>query len=110
MTQQEDPTPKVAQAGMSALNHPVRRQILRLLIEADKPLSPRELSKAVEKQLSGVSYHVRLLARCGAIELIRATPVRGSMQHFYSPASEFVSTPWVAVTLGVPNAGDVEAP
>ena len=30
-----------------------------------------------------LSYHVRILAHCGAIELVRTEQVRGSNQHFY---------------------------
>jgi hypothetical protein len=38
--------------------------------------------------LSNVSYHVRILVNCRAIELARARPVRGSVQHFYRLAIE----------------------
>jgi DNA-binding transcriptional ArsR family regulator len=101
MAKQLDPAPDVTQAGLTALRHPLRRTLLRLLIESQTPTSPRELSVAVSKPLSNVSYHVRVLADCAAVILVDTMPVRGSMQHFYEPASEFVSTPWVAANLGL---------
>jgi DNA-binding transcriptional ArsR family regulator len=99
MAKQLDPAPDTTQAGLTALRHPLRRELLRLLIESQTPTSPSELSVVVGKPLSTVSYHVRVLADCAAVTLVDTMPVRGSMQHFYEPASGFVSTPWVAATL-----------
>jgi DNA-binding transcriptional ArsR family regulator len=73
-----------------ALRHPLRRQILRDMGDKDR-ISPRELSERLRQPLSNVSYHVRVLADCGAIALVDTAPVRGSMQHFYSPEIE---EPW----------------
>src|SRR5882757_7941262 len=73
-----------------ALRHPLRRQILRAMVEQD-PISPRQISDELHEPLSNVSYHVRVLADCGAVTLVDTTPVRGSMQHFYSPSIE---EPW----------------
>src|SRR6185503_18251471 len=67
-----------------ALRHPLRRQILRAMAEQD-PISPRQISDELRQPLSNVSYHVRVLADCGAVTLVDTAPVRGSMQHFYSP-------------------------
>jgi DNA-binding transcriptional ArsR family regulator len=67
-----------------ALRHPLRRRILRAM--AGKPaISPRELSTALQQPLSNVSYHVRVLAECSAVALVRTKDVRGSLQHFYLP-------------------------
>lgn len=99
MAEQLDPTSDATQDGLSALNHPLRRQLLRLLIEADEPTSPRELAITLDKTLTKVSYHVRVLARCGAVSLIRTEPARGSIQHLYVATPEFVSIPWVAANL-----------
>lgn len=70
---------------LGALRHPLRREILRLMAERE-PTSPRELSTTLSQPLSNVSYHVRVLASCGALELVGTKQVRGSMQHFYRPA------------------------
>jgi DNA-binding transcriptional ArsR family regulator len=67
------------------LKHPLRRDLLRLMIDAE-PTSPRDLAKRVNRPLSNVAYHIRVLKICGAFELVKKTPVRGSIQHFYRAA------------------------
>jgi DNA-binding transcriptional ArsR family regulator len=88
-----------------ALRHPLRRQILRTMAAQD-PISPRQISDALREPLSNVSYHVRVLADCGAVTLVDTAPVRGSMQHFYSPAIE---EPWALAVLGLSENGDAAA-
>lgn len=85
-----------------ALRHPLRRQILRAMAEQD-PISPRQISDELHQPLSNVSYHVRVLADCGAVTLVDTAPVRGSMQHFYSPAIE---EPWALAVLGLSEDGE----
>jgi DNA-binding transcriptional ArsR family regulator len=80
-----------------ALRHPLRRQILRTMAVQD-PISPRQISHELREPLSNVSYHVRVLADTGAVVLVDTAPVRGSMQHFYSPAIE---EPWALAVLGL---------
>jgi DNA-binding transcriptional ArsR family regulator len=82
---------------LAALRHPLRRQILRLM-ESEEAISPRQLSLLLELPLSNVSYHVRVLADCDAVVLVRTIPVRGSMQHFYRTA---VDAPWARQILGL---------
>jgi DNA-binding transcriptional ArsR family regulator len=67
----------------TALAHPLRRRILRKMIEDEAEVSPRDLALDLREHLSRLSYHVRILAWCGAIELARMEQVRGSTQHFY---------------------------
>jgi DNA-binding transcriptional ArsR family regulator len=69
-----------------ALGHPVRRRILRRMFDERGEISPRELATALSEPLSGLSYHVRVLAECEAIELVGTKKVRGTTQHFYRPA------------------------
>lgn len=85
-----------------ALRHPLRRDILRAMIEKD-PISPRQISDVLKEPLSNVSYHVRVLADCGAVALVDMTPVRGSMQHFYSPT---IDEPWALAVLGLSGNGE----
>jgi DNA-binding transcriptional ArsR family regulator len=72
---------------LTALRHPLRRQILRLMAGREAS-SPTELAASLSQPLSNVSYHVRVLANCGALELVRTTQVRGSMKHFYRSSME----------------------
>jgi DNA-binding transcriptional ArsR family regulator len=85
-----------------ALRHPLRRQILRAMVEQD-PISPRQISDELHEPLSNISYHVRVLADCGAVTLVDTTPVRGSMQHFYSPS---IDEPWALTVLGINEDGE----
>jgi DNA-binding transcriptional ArsR family regulator len=95
-----------------ALRHPLRRQILRTMVEQDR-ISPRQISDELRQPLSNVSYHVRVLADCGAVTLVDTEPVRGSMQHFYSSTIEEA---WALAVLGLsengeePTGGEDEAP
>ena len=85
-----------------ALRHPLRRQILRTMAVQD-PISPRQISDELREPLSNVSYHVRVLADCGAVTLVDTAPVRGSMQHFYSTTIE---EPWALAVLGLSGNGN----
>lgn len=82
---------------LRALRHPLRRHILREIAD-DKAVSPRELSNRLRQPLSNVSYHVRVLAECRAITLVRTRPARGSVQHFYRST---VEAPWALQVLGL---------
>lgn len=80
-----------------ALRHPLRRRILREMAGAEA-ISPRQLSDALGQPLSNVSYHVRVLAECAVINLVRTTPTRGSVQHFYRSTMD---APWARQVLGL---------
>jgi DNA-binding transcriptional ArsR family regulator len=88
-------------ALLTALKHPLRRRILRSMPEGE-PASPRELAAELEEPLSNVSYHVRVLAECGVLELVRTRQVRGSMQHFYRSTLE---SEWARFVVGLDDAG-----
>jgi DNA-binding transcriptional ArsR family regulator len=85
-----------------ALRHPLRRDILRRMA-SEKEISPREIAAALRQPLSNVSYHVRVLAECSAISLVKTKPVRGSMQHFYRAT---VEAPWARHVLGLDAKDD----
>jgi DNA-binding transcriptional ArsR family regulator len=88
---------------LRALRHPLRRRILRRLADGETA-SPRELSADLRQPLGNVSYHVRVLAECGAVALVKARPVRGSVEHFYRST---VKAPWALQVLrqGESNRG-----
>ena len=64
-----------------AMAHPLRGRILAAL--DGQELSPVELARALGASLGVVSYHVRVLADAGAVELARTTARRGAIQHHY---------------------------
>ena len=85
----------------NALGHPMRRRVLREMLDSRDEISPRELAVTLSEQLSALSYHVRVLAECGAIELVRTERIRGSTQHFYRPA---VRANWALTALEAEQA------
>jgi DNA-binding transcriptional ArsR family regulator len=68
---------------VKALGHPLRVEILEVLERG--VASPTEVADVLNVALQHVSYHVRMLAEYGCIELVRARPVRGAQEHFYKP-------------------------
>ncbi len=80
----------------TALGHPTRRQILREMLDRGGESSPGELALALDQGLCALSYHVRTLAQCGAIELVHTERIGGSKLHFYRPVLE---TPWALSAL-----------
>jgi DNA-binding transcriptional ArsR family regulator len=91
-------------AFVAALNHPIRRALLKLFLKQEVALSPKELAELTEEKLPTISYHVRVLADKNAIELAEEEPVRGSVAHFYRATALTRSTPWVLQSL------DLESP
>lgn len=85
----------------SAFTHPLRRDILKLCLEGEEPHSPKALSRLVNHRLSNVSYHVRVLAECGALEIVAERPVRGSTEHFYEATPLVKETSWIRIVLGL---------
>lgn len=79
-----------------ALAHPLRRRILRHMVEVGDEISPRQLAEELSQPLSRLSYHVQVLAQCRAIELVGTEPVRGSTQHFYRAV---VDARWALMAL-----------
>jgi len=88
----------------NALGHPMRRRILREMLDGGGEVSPRELAAKLSEQLSALSYHVRVLAECRAVELVRTEQIRGSTQHFYRAV---VKANWAITAL---EAGEKPPP
>jgi DNA-binding transcriptional ArsR family regulator len=80
----------------TALAHPLRRKILRRMLGQEGETTPRELSAELGEPLSALSYHVRVLAECGAVKLKRTQKIRGATQHFYRTA---IKADWARLAL-----------
>ncbi|HET7574625.1 MAG TPA: helix-turn-helix domain-containing protein [Solirubrobacterales bacterium] len=74
----------------------MRRTILRKMLGEDGAKSPAELATELAEPLSGLSYHVRVLAECEAIKLVRTRKIRGATEHLYRPA---VKAEWARSAL-----------
>src|SRR6201994_5049002 len=72
---------EIDEALLRAISHPLRQRLLGML--DGRTASLNELARELGLPLGRVSYHIRLLADLGAIELVRTEPRRGALEHFY---------------------------
>lgn len=69
---------------ISALNHPLRRRILRAFLDGEfEAASSTQLAAAIGLPLGNIAYHVKTLAQQGLLELTRREKVRGAEERFY---------------------------
>lgn len=86
---------------VKALGHPLRIAILRLLDE-HHTASSKELAAMLGESLEKVSYHVRLLAQLGVLQLESETPRGGVVERHYrqslppAPQQDFEQMPRLA--------------
>lgn len=66
----------------------------------DRAISPRELALELDEGLTHVSYHVHVLAECGAAKLVRTEKARGATRHFYRRT---VEPQWAKEVLAKPE-------
>jgi DNA-binding transcriptional ArsR family regulator len=92
----------------SALDHRVRRDILRQLL-ARSPQSPNELTLALSSAaLSVVQYHLSVLTNIGAVTIDGTREAKGSRQSVYAPA--FADEDRILGVLGKMEKQDSAAP
>ncbi len=89
------------EALMFLLGHPLRKRLLRLFVEAKEARSPKQMTVPVNKDVSIVGYHVRVLVEYGAVELVDTQPRRGAIEHFYKATSLVDEVPWARAVLGL---------
>lgn len=82
---------------LRALNHPLRRRILRMLHEVGEARSPVELHKDLGEPLGNTSYHLKVLRDCNAVVETDSRHVRGAVEHFY--ASVVANSPSICEIL-----------
>jgi DNA-binding transcriptional ArsR family regulator len=63
------------------LAHPLRVRILAILEQ--RTASPSEIAQELDASLGVVSYHVRRLESLDLIKLVKKTPRRGAIEHYY---------------------------
>ena len=93
------------EALLFVLRHPLRRELLKLLVEGGEARSPKELARDTKSPVPNVSYHVRVLADGGAAVLVAKEPRRGSVEHFYQATALIDEVPWGRVALGLSESG-----
>lgn len=98
---------QVTAALLEALNHSLRRKLLRALHCSDDARSPVQLSRIVGVEVSMTAYHVRTLARLGAVEKADSRHVRGARETFF--VSRVAGNRQVIAILADTEAEDDEA-
>lgn len=63
--------------------------------------SPNQMAQELKAPVGNVSYHVRVLADLGAIELVGTQPRRGATEHFYAATQRawFDAADWAVLPL-----------
>src|SRR4051812_8939901 len=84
----ERQAPSLDERMLRAVAHPLRFRILVALDEAVS--SPNQVAQKLGESLGRVAYHVKLLEKLGAIELVSTRPRRGAVEHFYRT----ITRPW----------------
>lgn len=91
------------QVILRLFDHPHRREILKLYIERDEPLSPRQVASELRKRHDSLCYHIRALSKAGALRLVDTQSVRGATQRIYVHEAVLTDQPWVREALGLPD-------
>jgi DNA-binding transcriptional ArsR family regulator len=87
-----------------ALSHPIRHRVLMALNEG--VASPKELAAELGEPLGNVSYHTRVLAQLGCIELVSTTQRRGALEHHYRAIMRpyFDDAAWAQIPVSTRHA------
>src|ERR671934_704504 len=89
---------------VKAMAHPLRHRILSRLNE--RVASPKELADEFVEPLGNVSYHMRILADLGCVELVRTEQRRGALEHYYRAMMRpfFSDREWARIPLSTRRA------
>lgn len=67
-----------------AIDHPLRRVLLRALHRSSEPRSPVQLSKETGESVGKIAYHVSILVLQGAAVKTGERQVRGARESFFT--------------------------
>jgi hypothetical protein len=72
----------------------------------ERTASPKELAAELGEPLGNVSYHTRVLAKLGCIELVSTTQRRGALEHYYRAVMRpyFDDAAWARMPLSTRRA------
>lgn len=81
------PTPR-----MKTLIHPVRLQIIWTLI--GREMTPQEIARLMPEVSQASLYrHLQKLVQIGALEVVRETPIRGTVEKVYRVVEQNINVP-----------------
>lgn len=92
-----------------ALNHPLRRQILRIFRQ-EEVASATALCQRFEMPLGNISYHVKVLAELKVLSLVHTKKVRGARERFYRVTPDHTQGAWVRTVLEDTRDSDSRSP
>lgn len=81
-----------------ALNHPLRRAILRQL-QGRETTSATQISRTISSDLGCVSYHVQVLDKLVVLNLVERVRVRGASEKLYRACPLEEDAEWVGTVL-----------
>jgi hypothetical protein len=88
---------------LSALMYPLRRDVLRSLIEAGTPMSPKELAAYHRVTVKVMSHHVQTLLAVDGVKLVAMRPAGPTVERFYEPGPA-CERPLVRDAIGIEGA------
>ena len=71
---------------ITALGHPVRREVLRVLHASDAPMSAVRMSRVLDGTSQRLSYHFATLAKLNALRLHSEREARGAKEKLFASA------------------------
>jgi DNA-binding transcriptional ArsR family regulator len=91
----------VDQRLVRAIGHPLRLRLLTIFNE--RVASPSDLAVELGEPIGNVSYHTRILARLGCVELVKTKQVRGAVEHYYRAVVRpvFSDNDWAELPLSI---------
>lgn len=91
----------VDQRVVRAIGHPLRLRLLTIFNE--RVASPSDLAAELGEPIGNVSYHTRILARLGCVELVKTKQVRGAVEHYYRAVVRpvFSDDDWAELPLSI---------
>jgi hypothetical protein len=91
----------VDQRLVRAIGHPLRLRLLTIFNE--RVASPSDLAAELGEPIGNVSYHTRILARLGCVELVKTKQVRGAVEHYYRAVVRpvFSDGDWAELPLSI---------
>ena len=90
---------------LEALNHTLRRRILRAFGDRDEQVSSAHLARILGAPISEVAYHVAFLVRSGAVEVGGTEHARGASKRLYRLTAEGKAE-WVRGVLDASRDSD----
>ena len=85
---------------LSALMYPLRRDVLRSLIEAGTAMSPKELAAYHRVTVKVMSHHIQRLLAVDGVKLVAVRPAGPTVERFYEPGPA-CDRPLVRDAIGV---------